>query len=188
MPPKTKFSKEEIIIKAVEIIVTKGYDKLTARELGAALNTSSRPIFTAFENMDDLKKSVFEYGMKIYHDYWNSNSEPNLFRRTGQSYIKFAQNEKALFQLIFMKSQNKPANFDDYMHTLDDHYSDTLGMIQKTYSLNKEDSNFLYKNMWIFCHGMATLCATNQACFTEEETNLLCDSQITALINQIKNR
>ena len=58
MPPKPKYTKEEIINVALDMVREKGADSLTARDLGAKLGTSSRPIFTAFENMEDLKNAV----------------------------------------------------------------------------------------------------------------------------------
>ena len=56
MPPKPKYTKEEVVKVALDMVREQGVDSLTARDLGAKLGTSSRPIFTAFENMEDLKK------------------------------------------------------------------------------------------------------------------------------------
>lgn len=55
MPPKSKYTKEEIVNVALNMVREKGADSLTARDLGARLETSARPIFTALENMEDLK-------------------------------------------------------------------------------------------------------------------------------------
>ena len=48
MPPKPKFTREEVVDKAIELIKDKGIEALTARELGAKLGSSARPIFTVF--------------------------------------------------------------------------------------------------------------------------------------------
>lgn len=48
MPPKPKFTKEEMVGKALRIVEEKGASALTARELGKALGSSTRPIFTIF--------------------------------------------------------------------------------------------------------------------------------------------
>ena len=53
MPPKPKFTKEEIVQTALEIVSQKGVRALTANELGAALGTSARPIFTVFDSMKE---------------------------------------------------------------------------------------------------------------------------------------
>ena len=53
MPPKPKFTKDEIINAAFEIVRTRGEHALTAREVGKYLKTSSSPIFTVFNDMED---------------------------------------------------------------------------------------------------------------------------------------
>lgn len=58
MPPKPKFTKEEIVQTALEIVSQKGVRALTANELGAALGTSARPIFTVFDSMKEVQDEV----------------------------------------------------------------------------------------------------------------------------------
>ena len=52
MPPKAKFTREEVIEAALSILRAKGRSALTARALGERLNSSARPIFTLFSGMD----------------------------------------------------------------------------------------------------------------------------------------
>ena len=54
MPPKPKFTREEIVGTALDLVREKGIEALTARELGAKLGSSARPIFTVFRNMEEL--------------------------------------------------------------------------------------------------------------------------------------
>lgn len=44
MPPKPKFSREDIINAAFDIVQKSGADAMTAREVGKYLGTSSTPI------------------------------------------------------------------------------------------------------------------------------------------------
>ena len=43
MPPKAKFTKNEIINAGLEIVRRDGFEALTARALGAELGSSARP-------------------------------------------------------------------------------------------------------------------------------------------------
>lgn len=58
MPMKPKFTKEEIIDKALDYVSKYGIEALTARELGKCLGSSACPIFTVFENMEEVVKEV----------------------------------------------------------------------------------------------------------------------------------
>ena len=54
MPPKPKYDREAIIDIAVKLVRETGADSFTAREMAEYLGTSSRPFFTAFQNMSEL--------------------------------------------------------------------------------------------------------------------------------------
>ena len=58
MAPKNKFTKEEIVGAAKELVREKGLSALTARELAKRLGSSPRPIFTAFRSMKEVADAV----------------------------------------------------------------------------------------------------------------------------------
>ena len=58
MPPKPRFTREEIVAAALDIVSRKGIEALTARELGETLSSSARPIFTVFRSMEELQQEV----------------------------------------------------------------------------------------------------------------------------------
>ena len=58
MPPKAKFTKEQITKAALCVVSEKGAQALTAKELGAALGTSTTPIFTVFNSMQEVQDAV----------------------------------------------------------------------------------------------------------------------------------
>lgn len=58
MPPKPRFTREEIVAAALDIVSRQGIEALTARELGEVLGSSARPIFTVFRSMEELQQEV----------------------------------------------------------------------------------------------------------------------------------
>ena len=73
MPPKIKYSKEQIIESAIEIVRKNGIENLSARNIANNLNSSPQPIFSYFKNMEELKNSVFEYAYNLYLRYNNEH-------------------------------------------------------------------------------------------------------------------
>lgn len=69
MPPKAKFTKEEIVEAALNIVREDGISNLTARALGSELGSSARPIFTVFQNMDEVQQAVIDSAKQLYADY-----------------------------------------------------------------------------------------------------------------------
>ena len=58
MPPKFKFTREEIIQAALDLTRESGIAAVTARGLGAKLGSSVKPIFSLFENMEEVQNEA----------------------------------------------------------------------------------------------------------------------------------
>ena len=108
MPPKVKFSKQEIVDAAVRVARDKGIDGVTAREIAAELGVSTRPIFTYFDTMDEVKVEVFQTAKELYRAYVERGlAGPIPFLGVGQQYIRFAHDEPELYKLLFL---TRPGN------------------------------------------------------------------------------
>ena len=56
MPPSPKFTRDEIVAAALQVVSERGKEALSAREVAAVLGSSARPIFTVFSNMEELQQ------------------------------------------------------------------------------------------------------------------------------------
>ena len=56
MPPKARITKEMILNTVLEITQKSGFETANARNIANKLQCSTRPIFTCYENMEELKK------------------------------------------------------------------------------------------------------------------------------------
>ena len=55
VPPKVKFTKDEIVQAALEVARKKGAAGVTTRDIAAVLGVSTRPVFTHFRSMQELR-------------------------------------------------------------------------------------------------------------------------------------
>ena len=69
MPPKAKFTREQITEAALAIIREENMEGLTSRALGNKLGSSVCPIFTVFENMEEVQRSALEAAKALYKEY-----------------------------------------------------------------------------------------------------------------------
>ena len=103
MPPKAKFTRDEIINAALSIVKTEGFDALTSRALGLKLGSSARPVFTVFRNMEEVEEAVTEAAKALYKQYIQKGlTDTPAFKGAGTQYILFSINEPKLFQLLFI--------------------------------------------------------------------------------------
>lgn len=188
MPPKAKFTQEQIVDVALSIIENDGLENLTARNLGDKLGSSARPIFTAFSSMDDVINMVIRKADEIYTDYVNAGlRKPLPFKGVGMSYIRFATERPKLFQLLFMKEHADIPDMKSVLRGIETSYDKILASICDNYAVDIETAKKLYIHNWIYSHGIAVLIATKVCAFTSEQVSqMLTDVFVSLLIRAKK--
>ncbi|MGN1134587.1 MAG: TetR/AcrR family transcriptional regulator [Oscillospiraceae bacterium] len=170
MPPKAKFTKEQIIKAALDVVSEKGAQALTAKELGAALGTSTTPIFTVFDSMQEVQDSVMLAAMERFEEYAHKAAHIKpVFKQVGMQMILFAKEEPKLYQLIFMSSISEAQTFDDIYSHLGSVADECLDVLQKDYELSKDNAKTLFEHVWIHTFGIGALCATGMCDFSHEQ-------------------
>lgn len=189
MPPKCKFTREELIQAALDIVRTGGISALTARALGARLGSSAKPIFSVFENMEEVQQEVVaaakqRYGM--YIDRGLNQDKVPAFKGVGMEYIRFSMEEPKLFQLLFMSEQQKKPDINGILPVIDDNYKQILLSVRQNYDLDEHTAEKLYRHLWIYSHGIAVLCATNMCAFTSGEIGKMLTEVCVSILQSIK--
>ncbi len=159
MPPNFKFTKEEILKSALDIIREKGMSALTARSLAAKLGCSVKPIFGLFRNMEEVQQGVFLAANSMYQNYLQedmSKGEYPPYKASGIAYIRFAKEEKELFKLLFMRDRSNEEEKQD-----NEEIKQIIELIKKNTGLDKEDAYLFHIEMWLYVHGIATMIATS---------------------------
>lgn len=170
MPPKAKFTRDEIIQTAFLIAKEEGLEKITARELGSRLGSSARPIFTVFETMEQIKAEVLRCAKDLYRQYVQRGLQQKLaFQGVGIAYITFALEEPKLFGLLFMTPDTKQTGVDQILPLIDESYEQILQSVQIPYGLNREQADMIYQHLWTYSHGIAAMCATGLCRYTTQQ-------------------
>lgn len=188
MPPKPKFTKEEIVMAALQLVSQKGVEGLTARELGEMLGSSSRPIFTIFKNMEELQEEVKKAAMQKFEEY-AKHTLPDMprFKQIGMQMVMFGLREPKLYQLLFMQENKNDVTFDDVFGHLGATADICIGAIEKDYGLSVQQAKLLFENMWIFTFGIGALCATSMCHFSEEKISSMLSTEFQAMMMLIKS-
>lgn len=187
MPPKPKFTRNEIVEVALKIVSENGLEGLTARELGAKLGSSARPIFTVFENMEELQNEVRAYAMTRFENMKVENAcDMPIFKQVGMKMVLFGINEPKLYQLLFMRENRNVMSFDDLFEMLGDTATRCIETIEKDYALNTTQAKTLFEHMWIHTFGIGTLCATGVCDFSIDKISEMLTQDFTAMMALLK--
>lgn len=159
MPPKCKFTKEEITLAALEIVRESGASAVTARAVAARLYSSPKVIFGLFENMEELQSCVFIAAEKVYRKYLSDEMTSGrypVYKASGMAYIRFAKEETELFKLLFMQTRTKEESIRAAAEL-----EEFAAIIQKNTGLSHDRAVRFHLEMWVYVHGFATMYATS---------------------------
>lgn len=188
MPPKPKFTKEEIIATALELVSEKGMEALTARELGTRLGSSARPIFTVFNSMEEVQEEVRTAALKRFESYAEKAMHYTpVFKQVGMQMILFAMEEPKLYQLLYMSENSDVTNFEGIFDRLGDVAQMCVDVIQRDYGLSKEDAKTLFEHVWTYTFGIGALCATGMCQFSQDETIQMLGQDFMAMLFYAKS-
>ena len=188
MPPKAKFTKEQITKAALGVVSEKGAQALTAKELGAALGTSTTPIFTVFNSMQEVQDAVMLAAMERFEEYAHKAAHIKpVFKQVGMQMILFAKEEPKLYQLIFMSSIGEAQSFDDIYAHLGSLADECLDVLQKDYDLSKDNAKTLFEHVWIHTFGIGALCATGVCDFSHKQIAEMLTQDFTAMMMLMKS-
>lgn len=168
MPPKCKYTKDEILQAALTLTRKEGSHALTARELAKRLKISVKPIFTAFTDMDELRASVRTAAFEVYADYQRDFADYTPApKRYGMQLIFFAYKEPRLFSLLFVEKE--PTAPDSAAQGLIGHTDGVASVLQRNYALSKEDALRLLSLIYAVTFGLAVSVAEGRTPYDEEE-------------------
>ena len=188
MPPKARITKEMILDVVLEITRENGFETVNARSIASKLQCSTRPIFTCYGSMEELKSDFLDFAFKTYEryvaDYGNSvQFKPYLL--LPLSYIAFAEEETHLFQLLFI------SDMDLDMKAGRDFYNE-IGNEAKAkefaemVGIELEAAKGIFFDLFLYSHGIAVLTATKKMAVDQDHIEKMVANFLSVQIKQIK--
>ena len=166
MPPKVKISKQEIVKTALALVQRDGAAALNARNIAKELGCSTQPIFSNFATMEILQREVIGAAYERYCGFLQKEAESGKYpkyKAFGMAYIRFADEEKELFKLLFMCDRKGR----EFLPTQD--FTASVEMIMQANAFTKEQAERMHMEMWAWVHGIATMLATSFLSFEWEQ-------------------
>ena len=188
MAPETQFSAGKIIDAAIGITRAHGIDAVTARSIAKELGCSVKPIFTAFDNMDDAIEATVERARSIFTEFMQKPYEKLSFMRIGLRWIDFARTEPNHYKLLFVPSArgarlttplNVFMNFEGLTEKI-------VPIVASEFGLSGDKAYRLYNQMIIHAHGMACILVSGQTDFTEQSIREIFSETVESLVGYYK--
>lgn len=166
MPPKFKFTRDEITNAALNVTRKNGISGLTARALAAELGCSVKPIFGLFKNMEEVGQEVFIASDLLYQNYLREDmakGKYSPYKASGMAYIRFAKEERELFKLLFMRDRSR-----EKIEENKEEIRPLMQLIQQNLGISEDEAYLFHLEMWLYVHGIATTIATSYLDWDDE--------------------
>ena len=153
---------------ALQVVREKGTAALTTRQIAAVLGVSTRPIFTYFQNMQQVQEAVRQAAQALYHSYIKKGLEQvHPFIGLGEQYIRFATQEPELYRLLFLPLA--PGSENKAMEEMERTQNLVLEFLQQIYQLDEAAAKRFFRDVWLVAHSLAALIVTNCCPYSPEE-------------------
>lgn len=181
-----KYTKEELVGKAVEMVRKKGIHSLGIRSLADYAGVSTQPICRHFGNVKELNACVLYAINDLYEDFLKKEVQSGRYppyKASGIGYVNFARKEPELFKALFMRSRKnedgkkEDAAFDAISQKVADGYGIDYSVARKFHLM-----------MWLVVHGIATQIATEYLNLSEADVSDILTESFTALSAKLFNK
>lgn len=186
MPPKPKYTRDEVIQAAFELTEKKGILNVTARDVGRRLGTTPTPIFTYFSGMDELKEAVYQKALRESTDYISEciNYTP-AFKEFGLRWIRYAYEHPNIYRMVYLFEGVQKPVIGFVNGDLVDALKPMKYEVMNYFKLGDEQARILVNEMLIYAQGIATLCIQTEE-YNEDNVNLSIGRVCVSLVNGLK--
>lgn len=98
---KARFSRDEILETAFEMVREGGWDGLSVPMLAKKINSSTMPIYSHFKNVKELEDAVYLKALDLLGECMSVEETGDKWLDHGIGYLRFASEEVYLFRCLF---------------------------------------------------------------------------------------
>lgn len=177
MPAKKVVSREKILAAALKIVEKRGMEGLNMRSLAKECGCSTQPIYLCFGNAENLKAEAEKRIFSIFLSYREAETARGIppYKAAGMAYIRFAKDKSQFFKYLFMRNRAGGKGVTDA------DFAETVGAVSSAYNLSGDKAEALHTHMWIWVHGIASMCATGFVCWDEETVSRMLTEEFLAV-------
>jgi len=155
---KKTFTREDIVEAAFQVVRKQGRKKLSARAIAKELNSSTMPIYSTINSMQELQQEVGQKFTELLLQYCLTPWTGNFLVDMSFGYVRFAKDEKELFRIMFL--DDDPLELEGYQEQKPAVFKTLLPRLKEDApfkDMADEQIDRITRNMEIIIHGLACL-------------------------------
>ncbi|MCI9173936.1 MAG: TetR/AcrR family transcriptional regulator [Lachnospiraceae bacterium] len=154
--PKQRITKEMVVDAAFEIARNQGMEQVLVKNIADKIGCSVQPIYSYCKNMEGLRREVTERVRVFTEEFVAEHRERrDLFRSTGQAYIRFAKEEPFLFKIFILHQRSGVSSLDELYQS--EAGPKTAEFIAEELHISISQARRLHLNMLIYTIGIGSI-------------------------------
>jgi len=158
MPPKSNFTRDDIIDAAFQVIRKHGRTKLSTRAIAKELRASTMPIYSVVNSVKDLEPDVHYKYRQLFLEYATRSWTGNALLDLAFGFIRFAKDEKQLFRIMFSTDNaEEVAIYKEEKKIVEPLLRERVKAHSDFAAFSDDQVQQLMDFMGVFMHGLANL-------------------------------
>lgn len=144
MPPKQTITKERILESAYEIVIERGLQQITARNVAEKLKCSTQPIYWYFKDKQEFLHDIYLYiNQRYIHEMFFVLDKRDFFVEMTKWLINITKRSRYLFGVLFYYNGYDDENLFDVMRNLIDDKA-VISKLRTRYQLSDNGARYLH--------------------------------------------
>jgi AcrR family transcriptional regulator len=173
MPPKQRFTPEDVIEAAFQVVRRQGWEGFSARTIANELGSSTRPIYDYFNSMENIENEVVKKALAYFVEFLCKERTGDVWLDQAFGYALFASQEKNLFRCINDEKHTPFQKASARKHW--DLLGEKLSEDERFKELPAEAKHKVRAARWVFIHGLASLISSGWFKVPVTEKSVLSD-------------
>lgn len=182
--PKQEITKEIVLDAALDMTRKGGHECVNARSVAEFMGRSVQPIYSYFQNMDELKGALYKRAAEFYDEFIRANSDMLDLCSMAKANVLFAKREKNLFRLLYLSKLDRFNGFGDILSVMG--HKPAVNAVSQREGIATSAAEKVYVMLIVFTHGIAAMAATGAAELQDDEICALIDNAYKSFINNNK--
>lgn len=155
MPPRPRFSPEDVIEAAFRVVRKRGWEGFSARTIAGELHSSTRPIYDYFSSMENIEAEVVKKALAFFIEFLNQERTGDKWLDQAIGYVLFAAREKHLFRCINDEKHTPLQKQFARKHWIE--LGEKLAEDERFKGLPDQTKHKIRGARWLLLHGLASL-------------------------------
>lgn len=165
MPPRARITREMIVGAGFEVAREQGIESVNARTVSERLGCSTQPVMYHFRRIEELRQAVYQRADEYHTGYITDGGDGPPMLSIGLAYIRFAQEEKHLFRLLFQSDGFAGKSVAELIEA--EALAPVIGALSGAAGVDGARARAIFTSLFLLVHGYASMFANNSLDYDE---------------------